>query len=404
MKTEWKRAAVAILGASLVIVSLAGCSKKEEAFDADATALTINDETVSAGLMNFAVHYAQAESQYYYDMYFGENSFSYDIGTGYTIGDMVKEEVLTSMEEMVLARQHEDEYGVSITQEEEDSIKEAAETFIDSNDADLLEKMSATQDNIEEYLTLLTIEIKMEPEMTADVDTEVSDEEAAQRRVKYAFIPAETEESDEEDEEADAEEYEEGETETEDPELKAAMEEAYAKAAQVISLIEGGADFDDALAQVDEEVSSSEMTFGSDSTTMAEGLVTSTEGLDDDTLVTTPIEATDGYYVAYVVSALDREATDYEKEEIVEERKEEALSEMFGEWVDDSDIETDDAVLSSITFDYNLDIYAGQESEWYYEDESESDWYYEDESDWYYEDESDLFEGESDWLEEETDS
>ncbi len=395
MNTGGKRAAVMAFSAFLVMGLLAGCSKKEETFDADATAVTINDETLSAGLLNFAVHYAQAESQYIYDMYFGENSFSYDMGTGYTIGDMVKEDAISSLEQMVLAKQHEEEYGVSLSEEEETAISEAAEAFIDSNEEELLTSMSATRENVEEYLSLTTIEAKMEPEMTADVDTEVSDEEAAQRRVKYAYIDAETEEEDDDGEEIV---YEEGETETEDPELRAALEDAYAKAEEVILLIEGGTDFDDALAQVDEDLTATETTFGADDTSLSEGLITYTDGVEDETLVTTPIPGPSGYYVAYVESALDREATDEEKEEIVAERKEEALSELFSEWEEDADISTDDAVISAITFDYNLELYAEEESEWY---EDESDWY-EDETDWY-EEESDWYEGETDWYEEESD-
>ena len=57
----------------------------------------------------------------------------------------------------------------------------------------------------------------------------------------------------------------------------------------------------------------STMTFGSDSTSVVEGLITATEGLDDGTLVETPIETDSGYYVAQVVSKLDRDATDQEE-------------------------------------------------------------------------------------------
>ncbi len=445
MNTKWKRAAIAAISTSLVLSSLAGCSKKEETFDNEAAVMTINDETVSAGLMNFVAHYMQAEYQYMYDMYFGENSFSYEMSTDYTIGDMVLDSVIDMVEEMVLVRQHMDEYDVSLSDEEEAAIAEAAEAFIEANDEEVLTVMSATREIVEEYLTLVTSEAKMEPVMTADVDTEVSDEEAAQRRVKYALITAETEDEEEEaaeeeeaesaglaendasmtqsaeeteeaaaesetaaeeteeaaesetaaeeTQEADAETEtaaesetaeeeteEEAETETEDPAWTAAMEEAYAKAEEVISLIEDGMDFDEALASVDEELTSYETTFGANSTSVSEALIIYTEGLDDDTLVTEPIETSTGYYVAYVVSALDREATEEEKESIVEERKEEALTELITVWGEEADVTTDLDVLATIVYDYNL--------EQVYEEEPES------ESDWY-EDESDLEEFES---------
>ncbi len=369
MNTGWKRPVAAVLCAGLMIGSLAGCSNEEETLvDADATAMTINSEEVSAGLVNFAAHYVQAQYQFVYDMYFGDNSFSYEMDTDYTIGDMVKEEAFSQIEELIVVRQNAEDYDVSLTDEELATIGEAAEEFLASNDEDLMAKMSATKDTVQEYLQLITIEQKMLGPMTADVDTEVSDEEAAQRRVQYALIEAETEEDDEADDE--------DEEETEDPAWTAAMEDAYEKAEQVITRIEGGMDFDDALEEVDEDLYSSETTFGAESTSVDEVLITATDGVEDETLLSEPVEADSGYYVVYVISELDREATDEEKENIVSDRKDEAISEMITEWEDNADISLDENVLSTIVYDYNLELYEEEEPE---SDEDESDWYEDDE-------------------------
>ena len=61
--------------------------------------------------------------------------------------------------------------------------------------------------------------------------------------------------------------------------MVAAMEEAYAKAGQIIELIQGGEDFEAAVASVDEELNVNELTFDSEDTVIAEALITSTEGL-----------------------------------------------------------------------------------------------------------------------------
>ena len=45
---------------------------------------------------------------------------------------------MDSLTEMVLLDQHKDEYGVSVTDEDEAAIKEAAQKFMDDNDADML--------------------------------------------------------------------------------------------------------------------------------------------------------------------------------------------------------------------------------------------------------------------------
>ncbi len=478
MNTGKKRAGMILLSASLVLTSLAGCSKSEESsFDADAAVMTVNEETVSAGLVSFAVHYSQAQTQEMYEYYFGDNPYSYEYSDDYTIGDMVIEGCISTLQEMVLARQHMDEYEVSLTEDEETAISEAAAAFIETNDEETLEAMSATQEIVEEYLELITIQTKMEVVMCADVDTEVSDEEAAQRRIEYVYVAMETEgeteeetdteeaesESAAEDESADETEAEnaeteeetaadteeetaaetvadeesetalltgntaskttssdeteaadtdaadeeaseaeedteeaseaaseaedaseaetETETETEDPEVVAAMAEAYEKAEQILALIqEEGLDLADAAAQIDEDLTSNEITFGADSTSVVEGLITATEGLEDDTLVEYPVEASSGYYVVRLVSAFDEEATEEEKENIIEERKDEAIDTLYDEWAEDSDISEDEDVIATITFDYNLELYEEEteteteaESETGSEDESETE-------------------------------
>jgi len=443
------------LSASLAATSLAGCSMDtSSAFDADETVLTINEEEVSAGVVKFAVHYSQSQVQEIYEYYFGDNPFSYEYSTDYTIGDMMIDSCVETFHQMILAKQHMEEYEVELTEDEEAAITEAATAFIEANDEETLEAMSATQEIVEEYLTLLTIQTKMEVAMTADVDTEVSDEEAAQRRVEYVYVETEdaTEEETEEDteaaesesEEASSEETEaetaadteeettvdsesetalltgntvvkttsadetesetetaeateeesnaedaseaetdteeetetaeetETETETEDPETAAAMAAAYEKAEQIIALVQDGMDLEEAAAEVDEDLSVTETTFGADSTAVTESLITATDDLEDDTLVDYPVEATSGYYVVRVISAFDEEATEEEKESIIEERKDEAIDALYEEWEEDSEITLDEDVLATITIDFNLSLYEEEETEAASEVESET--------------------------------
>ena len=445
MNNGLRKAAVIGLSACLALASLSGCSKKDE-FNAEAAAVTVNGDEISAGLVKFGAHYSQALMEDLYTMYMGvSDPMSQDLyGNGSTLGDMVKSDVVSSLENMVLAEQKMGDYGVELTDEEKASVTEAATQFMSDNGEEVLERMGATQEIVERYLTLRLIQTKMQPAMSADVDTEVSDDEAAQRKIQYTLFRAETEAeteasseetteaeesessseettegaedeasseveteaetvpeteaetadlteketvktgaaaeteteeaaeaateegseaetaeaateagSEEESSEA-ATEAEETETETEDPAMAAAMEEARAKAEAMIEKVKAGADFETASAEVDENATCSTMTLGSDSTSVVEGLVTSTEGLEDGTLVEEPIEASSGYYVAQVISKLDREATDEKKEEIVEQRKSDRISELYTEWRDSGEITQNDEVLAKIVFDFTL--------------------------------------------------
>lgn len=431
MNNGLRKAAVIGLSACLALSSLSGCSKKEEAFDAAAAAVTVNGDEISAGLVKFAAHYSQALMEDVYSTYMGvTDPMSQDLyGNGSTLGDMVKSDVVSTLERMVLAQQKMGDYGVELTEEEKASVTEAAGQFISDNGEEVLEQMGATQETVEQYLTLRMISARMEPKMSADVDTEVSDEEAAQRKIQYTLFRAETEaeaeaetgeeselsseketenvteavteagtegeasleteaetaalteqgtvktqaagETETETEEAgetetgtttedvaetetETEEVAETETETEDPAMVAAKEEAKAKAEELIAKLQSGAEFEAASNEVDPDAFCSTMTFGSDSTNVVEGLITATEGLEDGAIVEEPIEASSGYYVAQVISKLDREATDEKKEDIVEDRKSDRISELYTQWQEEAEITENEEVLAKITFDFCL--------------------------------------------------
>lgn len=426
MKNRLKKIAVIGLSACLALGTLSGCSKKET-FQADAAAITVNGDEISAGLVKFATHYSQALMESMYKMYMGvEDPMDSDIyGNGSTLGSMIKDDVVSTLERLVLAEQKMSDYNVELTDDEKAAVTEAATRFMDENGEEVLNQMGATQEVVERYLTLRLIQSKMEPQMSADVDTEVSDDEAAQRKIRYTLFRAETEaetesetgteaeSSSEETTEAVSEAGTEGETsveteaetaamteeqtvktkssaetetetaseeaseaaetetgseaateasetetetetETEDPAMVAAKAEALAKAEDLIAKVKDGEDFETASAEVDEDATCSTLTFGSDSTSVVEGLITATEGLDDGTLVETPIEIDSGYYVAQVISKIDREATDKQKETIIEQRKSDRISELYTEWKDAAEITEDSDILAQITFDFSL--------------------------------------------------
>lgn len=412
MKRGLKKAAIAGMSAALVLTSLAGCSKKE-VLNAEAAAVTVNGDTISAGLVNFDVHYHQSEWEAMYQMFGLVNPLNQDLtGSGKTEGENLKQMTVDSLVNMVLAEQKMEEYGVILSEEESSKIAAAAAEFMSENTEETLEKMGATQEIVERFLELSAIQKKVENEMSADVDTEVSDEEAAQRKVQYVqFVPSteETEDTSEEDTEqaeeteeiteqaeeteteteteeaAEAQESEtavleenettmkksadteeetessteaesETETETEDPEMAAAREAAREKAAAMIEKIKGGMDFDEAAGEVQKDLTSTTTTFGTESMTVPEELITATEGLEDGTLVETPVETDTGYYVVKVLSKLDREATDQEKENIVEQRKSDRIDELYTQWKEESEVSQDDKVLEGIVFDFSLVI------------------------------------------------
>lgn len=251
MRVNWKKGLAMGLGVCMAASVLTGCGKGKE-LDAAAAAAALDGEEIPAGLVNFFLRYQQAEFESSYgawlQSYYGTDIWNVDLsGTGTSYGETFKNDVINSLERLLLAEKHMGDYSVELTDEEKTAITQAAQEFMDSNEEEVLEKMSATQENAERLLTLYTIQNKMETQMSADVDTEVSDEEAAQRTVSYVRFTAETE-SDTEEAEAETETEAGSESETEaaaEAETEAAETEnetAPAEDATEASLTEAAAD------------------------------------------------------------------------------------------------------------------------------------------------------------------
>ena len=251
MRVNWKKGLAMGLGVCMAASVLTGCGKGKE-LDTAAAAAALDGEEISAGLVNFFLRYQQAEFESSYgawlQSYYGTDIWNVDLsGTGTSYGETFKNDVINSLERLLLAEKHMGDYSVELTDEEKTAITQAAQEFMESNEEEVLEKMSATQENAERLLTLYTIQNKMETQMSADVDTEVSDEEAAQRTVSYVRFTAETE-SDTEEAEAEEETEAGSESETEaaaEAETEAAETEnetAPAEDATEASLTEAAAD------------------------------------------------------------------------------------------------------------------------------------------------------------------
>lgn len=322
-----KRAVVLLLAGLLAAGSLTGCGSLE---DSDVVA-TVNDTDITAGVANFYARYTQAQYETYYAGYMGDDMWSGEGEEGETYQDTVKDSILESLENMYLMEEHMDEYEVSLSDEEKNSIKEAASQFDESNGLAEKEKVSGTTDTVERILELLTIQKKVQDAIEAGADTEVSDEEAAQKSMQYVVFPFST--TDEEGNSVDL-------TDEEKEALRATAESFAAGAA-------GAADF--AAYATEQGQTSQDATFDGETSTLPAQLVEAADALDEGG-TTGLVEGDNGYYVARVTSLLDREATDAKKQEIVSQRQQELLNDTVDGWREDADIEVHERVWDKIDF------------------------------------------------------
>lgn len=404
MSRYGKRILAAGVCATMTMGLLTGCSSST-----GKTVAKMGDAEITLGEAEFMLRYNQAKTQGYLGALFGEGSnvFQQDLtGSGQAYGVTMKESVMNDLKDMILMEQHMSDYNVELTDEEKAAIEETAKEFLAENSKDVLKALAATEETVTRVLTLYTIQSKMQTAIEADVDTEVSDDEAAQKSIQYVYftIPeteseaedtteaesgseedtteavtdaaeesgetvaetesetvSETETAAEETSEAvsengtedaseavsenDTEEATEAETEE-----SAEKKETRETAQSVIDAVLGGETLEDAVKAVDENKSVTDYSYGADEETLNENLKNVADTLSDGEIAAEPVEGENGFYVVQMVSTFDREATDQKKEGIINDRKQELLNSVLEGWATDS-FDIDEKVWDTVTFD-----------------------------------------------------
>ena len=410
MSRYGKRILAAGMCATMTMGLLTGCSSST-----GKTVAKMGDAEITLGEAEFMLRYNQAKTQGYLGALFGEGSnvFQQDLtGSGQAYGVTMKESVMNDLKNMILMEDHMSDYNVELTDEEKAAIEETAKEFLAENSKDVLKALAATEETVTRVLTLYTIQSKMQNAIEADVDTEVSDDEAAQKSIQYVYFTIPETESEAEDTteaesgseedtteaatdtaeesgetvaETESETVSEtetaGETETEAEETSEAVsengtedaseavsendteeateaetEESAEKketretAQSVIDAVLGGETLEDAVKAVDENKSVTDYSYGADEETLNENLKNVADALSDGEIAAEPVEGENGFYVVQMVSTFDRDATDQKKEEIINDRKQELLNSVLEGWATDS-FDIDEKVWDTVTFD-----------------------------------------------------
>ena len=358
MKNCLKKAAIGVVATTLAVGSMTGCSKN---IDGNKTVSTVNDEEIKLGTVNLMLRYQQAQTAQMYEMYFGGSTGIWsqvaDEESGETYGEQTLSDVMEQVEDMVILRQHASDYDVAVSDEEKDKIKKAAEKFISANDETTLTYLGVDQDMVEQVLELSYYKEKMHDPMIADADTEVSDDEAAQTGVTFVKVTdSEEEQEDSEEEKADAK----------------------TRAQQILDEVMATADADmDAIAKdIDEDLSATTTHFTTsssaedeDSTTVPQEVRDTVKNLTDGEVASKLVESDGAYYVVRLDAAFDQDATEDEKEMIINDRQQKLYDETTEKWREDSKITQNKKVLKTLKVTDN-DKYSFKQAD---TDETEND-------------------------------
>ncbi len=309
---------------------LTGCG--DTSVDPDAALMTIDGEVVvTYAYGNFVARYTQSVYDSVYVYYLGEDVWQQEYSDDYTFEDSLKDGVLDTFIEIYLLCAHADDYGLSLTDEEEEAIAETAAAFIAANNADTLEIMTATEEIVIEYLQNQTLAYKVEKAILEETELTVTDEDAAQRGYTYVYFST-----------AGTEEDDDGNT------IDLTDDEIAEIEAEATALAEAE-DFD---AYVEEmEYTSTSTTYGTDDEPFNECVMEVLNELTEGEIAVVYDEDALKYYVLRLDSEYDEEATAEVKAELEEEQQEEHYDEVITEWGDEIEWEVDEELWATVKFD-----------------------------------------------------
>ena len=322
-----KRLFALALAGVLAAATLTGCGSLK----GDETVATVDDTKIDADLANFFARYTQATYETYYSAYLGEDMWNSDASDGETYEESVKSSVLKSLEDMILLEKHMEDYDVSITDEDKAMIKETTQQFLNDNSLDDKNLVSGNEKTVNRALTLMAVQQKMRTAIQAGADTEVSDEEAAQKSMDYVFISYQTK-----DDSGNSKDV----SDDEKAQLKSQAE-------AIASGLKEGGDLN-ALAE-EQGATVQTLTFDKDTTSPDEDLIKAADALGEGES-TDVIETEKGCYVAKVTSLLDRTATDSKKSQIVQERQTKLYDDTVKKWRKKADIKVHKGVCKKVSF------------------------------------------------------
>jgi foldase protein PrsA len=323
-----KLAAVCLAGALAVSV-LGGCG-----INKDAVVATYDSREVTLGIANFMCRYQQSYYDEAYRSYFGDDVWQQDLsGSGSSLQEDVKSDIMDSLHDMYTLQDHMDEYGVEITDEDKEAISTAAAAYMAANSSETLEAMGATQEIVEEALTLYTIQSRMYDAIIALADTDVSDEEANMRG--YTYVRASL--SGYYDSDYNYVSY----TDDELAEMKDTFDSMAAEAAEDPASLETIAEVAGYTASTD--------AYNADSD-LDEAVMEALDALGEGE-VSAVIETDYYLYLVRLDSETDEDATEQNREDLIEERQSTFYTDTVSGWQEDDGWTIKEKVLAKIKFD-----------------------------------------------------
>ena len=344
MKTMTKRTAVAALTGVMAVGMLTGCGEKK--LDGTKTVATVDGTEIPLGIVSLSVREGQAQTEAMYKSFMGGQDYSIwsmDAEDGKTYGEQAVEQSLKDVELMYIMKEKAADYNVEVTDDDEQKIADAAAAFMAANSEETLQELAVSEDQVKTYLELQTYKSRMHDPLIADVDKDVSDEEAQQSSFDYVSISTADLSDDEikqkkEDAQKILDDLKAAGSDGDLNEIAKSVDDSYSSVSGTFDVNEDAAKEDS-----DEESDSS-----SSSSAYPDEVMKVLRTLKDGEIGPDVIEADTSYYVVKLDKVNDEEATETKKQSIISTRENKLYTDTTEKWLDDADINVEKKVLKTL--------------------------------------------------------
>ena len=346
MKEMTKKTAVVAMAGIMAAGMLTGCGEKK--LDGSKTVATVDGTKIPLGVVSLSVREGQMQTEAMYRSYMGGSDFDIwdtEAEKGNTYGEQAVEESLKDVELMYIMKAKAADYDVELTDEDEKAIAEVAASFMEANSEETIADLAVTEDQVKTYLELQTYKQKIHDPIIADVDKNVSDEEAQQSSFEYVSVSTADLSDDEiKEKKEDAQKILDGlkaDPDGDFSEIAKSVDDSYSSLSGTFDANETSEDEDTDDEDEDEDSSSYSGTYPEE---VIDGLRTHDEG----EVASDIIETDTAYYVVKLNKKDDEEATETKKESIISTREQTLYTDTTEKWLDDADIKEKKKVLKTL--------------------------------------------------------
>ncbi len=320
-KGNWKAGSVCLL--LLLSLAVSGCGRnggKQQGSNLDQGSLEKNSVVMKVG--DASVRYGEVRAYCYllkcqYEGNFGKKLWKYPLGANSSIGDEAKQEIVNVITQLKIISAAAKEEKVSLTAEEKDSAMQAASELMEKAADKDIRGYFLDQQQLTEIYEENILARKMFYIATAEVPTDIPEEEARQIAVDYIQVMT------------DGTDRNGRQISMDDKEKAQALKRAQRLAREAAS----AEDFL-SFAQSNTDAPTAEITTGRDGDVLEKAALEAALSLKTGE-TSGVVKGEQGYYILYCQEDNAEEATYQRKEEIIQERQTNMFMDKYSQWMKD---------------------------------------------------------------------